>query len=199
MSSSAGDAGVAFGEAPVIAKVGSAHASLEDIVAEARAIWRAVGASKVDKGDAPGNDALLERLQTEHANFCQSFPIVLRWMVQLREFHPKAFEKYLRKHASAELGSREDFLRLQAEYLVLLHREANPRQSEKFIRFYREQLVNQLLAEDKAFVEIQKQVEADFEAQAEATVADRRRRLYEYLLAQKARAGAPPGGGAAAV
>jgi hypothetical protein len=184
-----------FGEVPVEASVSSSqHATPAEIIKIAREIWKRVTESKVAKEDDAANDRLLEVLQTDYKDFNISFPIVLRWMVQMRKFSAKAFEKYLLKHATAKLDTREEFLELQAEYLVLLHREENRHSDENVIRRYRASLVKQLLEEDKVFIEMQKQVETDFARQDTDNDRDRRKRLFEYLLSQKdARASQPNG------
>jgi hypothetical protein len=179
------EANYTYGEVQVSASVHSDRATPEQIVTLAKKIWRAVKDSKVAENDDKGNDALLEKLQAEHTDFNQSFPLVLRWMVQVRQFNAKALEKYLLKHATAKLDTREEFLQLQAEYLVLLYRETHAHPDEGYVRRYRESLVTQLLEEDKAFLELQKQAEADLAAQAQIIDADRRKKLYEYILAQK--------------
>lgn len=190
------DPNYAFGEAPVAASVHTAQrATPEELVDLARAMWLRVKASAVPAGDDAGNDALLEQLQAEFSDFNQSFPLVLRWMVQMRQFSARAFKKYLLQHAAAKLDTREAYLRLQVEYLVLLYRATHAHPDELYVRRYREALVEQLLAEDKAFMKLQEQVEADLAAQAKEIDADRRRRLYESLLARKVareQVGAPP-------
>jgi hypothetical protein len=130
-------------------------------------------------------DELLEQIQTDNYDFNLSFPIVLRWMVQMRKYRAKAFEKYLMKHSATPLDSKEKYLELQAEYLVLLYREEHPHCDESYIREYKSSLVKHLLEEDKAFMEMHKKIDEEFEAKAEMFDADRRRKLYEYLMAQK--------------
>lgn len=176
----------AYGEVPVTASVGSAQrASLEDLVALAKRIWRSVRDSGVAAADDAGNDALLKRLQGEHPDFTQSFPIVLRWMVQMRQFSGRALEMYLRKHATTTFDSRESFLRLQAEYVVMVFREKNRGVDQGAVDRYRDAVCKSLLDEDKEFQEIQKQVEADLEARGRELDQERRQRLYKQLLSQK--------------
>jgi len=175
----------AFGEVPVQASVRSERATPAELVAIGREIWKRVTSSGVGADDNVGNDRLLETLQEEYKDFNTSFPLVLRWMVQMRKFNAKAFEKYLLKHAAAKLDTRVAFLELQAEYLVLMYREENRHPDEAFVRRYRASLVEQLVEEDKTFLKLQAQVEEDLEARAAEVDLDRRKRLYEYLLAQK--------------
>ena len=176
----------AFGEVPVEASLSSAQrATPAELVALARQIWQRVTSANVANEDNAGNDKLLEKLQAEFSDFSTSFPIVLRWMVQMKKFSAKAFEKYLLKHASAKLNSREAFLELQADYLVLLYREEHKRPDENLVRRYRSSLIEQLLEEAKTFQKLQKQIEEELSRQDDAVSQDRRTRLYEFLLAHK--------------
>jgi hypothetical protein len=152
-----GDQNFAFGETPVKASLSSAQrATPAELVALARRIWQRVTAANIASEDNAGNDKLLESLQAEFSDFSTSFPIVLRWMVQMKKFNARAFEKYLLKHAAAKLDSREAFLELQADYLVLLYREEHKRPDENLVRRYRSSIIEQLLEEDKAFQKMQK-------------------------------------------
>jgi hypothetical protein len=181
-----------YGEAPIVAGVHSARqATPEQLCELAQLVWKEVTRSGVAPDDDAGNEALLEALHARHEDFGKSFPLVLRWMVHTRQFRAKAFAKFVRVFAKAATGaagaprSREDFLKLQGEYLVLLWRELNPRAGKAAAAKYREEIVAMLLAEDKAFSDIQEEVDRDFAAQAQAADADRRQRLYAHLIAQK--------------
>jgi len=159
------------------------RATPEEIVAIGRQIWRRVQDSGVAPDDDVGTDKLLELLQNEFRDFNASFPLVLRWAVQLRKFSATALDKYLRLHATADLSTREGFLRLQAEYLVALYREDNSRRhDEKAVQAYRAALVKQLLEEDEAFLALQKEAEAEAAALAAATDAERRQCLHQLVV-----------------
>lgn len=180
------DSNHVYAEIPVDAQVHSAqNASPEEIVKIAKTIWAEIRTSGVAKDDENGNDTLLETLQTKYKDFSTSFPLVLRWMVQMRKFHPEALKLYLMKHASTKLDSRESFLTLQAEYLVLLYRKTHRHADERFIKQYRKSVVEQLLEEDKAFADIQKEVEAEIAQKSTNNDQERRQLLYKMLLAQK--------------
>lgn len=183
-----------FDGVDVRAEVSAAQsATPQELVALASAIWKEVKASGVDPADDEGNDALLKKLQDQHRDFGQSFPLVLRWMVQVRSYHPRAFEKYLLKHAGLRLDSREDFLRLQAEYLVCLFREKTAHADERAVKQYRDNIVRTLLAEDKEFMRVSKEVEEEMEARARAVDLERRRLIYEALAAERLRRASPQG------
>ena len=176
---------IVFGEAPVVSRAGTGHASLEEVIAIGRRVWKRIDAAKVSPQDEAACDKLLEEIQTEFHDFNTSFPLVVRWAVQLHKFSSSAFEKYLRLHASADLSSRESFLKLQAEYLVLLFREENARHhDEKAVQAYRNEIIKRLLEEDKAFQELRAEAEAEAAQQAAAVNSQRRQKLFEFLSAR---------------
>jgi hypothetical protein len=190
-------ANYAYADIPVQASVQTARqATPDELVGLGQEIWGAIRASGVAEGDEPGNDALLARLQASYHDFATSFPLVLRWMVQARQFDAKALRKYLYKHAAARLASRQEFLELQAEYLVLLYRERCPRARGPDIEKYRRNLVERLLAEDREFLAMHKQAEEQVARQEAQADQERRQGLLRYLLAQKvaaeARGGSKP-------
>jgi hypothetical protein len=176
------DTDIVIDEREVSQKVGAtAHATPDELVEIANGIWRQVGKSGVEAGDSAGNDKLLEKLQAEHRDFSLSFPIILRWMVQMRLYKPRTFKLYLIKHATADFSSREKFLEMQAEYLVLLFKSNNRNVTADDVRRYREECVKKLLEEDKKFMEVQEEVAAQRKAEAAAADQDVRRRLVEFL------------------
>ena len=136
--------------------------SLEEIVDIANDIWKEIKSSPEFKNDKQLDD-LLKVLQDKYADFNNGFPIILRWMVQMRKYDRDAFKKYLMKHSTAELKTREDFLILQAEYLVFMFRNENKHIAENKIKEYRDYIIKMLLDEDKEFVKITKEVEKQFE------------------------------------
>lgn len=131
----------------------SARATLEEIGEIGKAIWKEVRESKVSATDADGNRRLLARIREDFKDFAESFPLVLRWIVEQRMFSRKALDHYLRLHATKKLESRTAFLELQAEYVVNCWREKNPRQGAKGVARFRKQVCDQLLEEDKQFTE----------------------------------------------
>lgn len=180
------DANYVFSEVPIKANVSSSQtATPEELVELAKKLWAQVQESGVSKDDDEGNKTLLKRMQDENKDFMMSFPIILRWMVQARQFGAKSFHKWLLKHSASELKDREDFLRLQAEYLVLLYKESNPRYDNRLVNEYRKSITQQLLDEDKKFKELHDQVTKDMEAHEAILRQERRERLIALVRALK--------------
>jgi hypothetical protein len=163
-------------------------ATADELVSMANTIFAEVKASGVSVEDDAGSDRLLQDLQKKYKDFLDSFPLVLRWMVQLRQYHPSAFRTYLSVYASAMnagIRTRHDYNVLQAKYLVLLERKLNPKQSNVALQAYRQKIVDMLDAEAKEFEKIQQEAAREIEASNVAEDRERRELLYTMALQQK--------------
>lgn len=182
---------VAYGNVQVelgnvgVGKVHAAHAPLAQILSIASDIWSDIRRSGVANADHAGNDRLLRELQTKYSEFALSFPIPFRWMVQAREYEPKAFEKFLRAHAKMMYRDRSEFLAAQSEYLVLLYKARNPRAGSRQISWYRDKINKSLKQDDADFMEAQKAATEEVRLLDEKNDAERRQRLLAYLRRSK--------------
>lgn len=170
-----------FSETPVVTSLPQQRKSPEDILGIAAEIWNKIKKSNIAATDDEKNDKLLAELQKTYSDFNISFPIVMRWMVQMRKYSSKAFEKYLLKHATTKLDSREEFLKLQAEYLTLLKLEESKHPDMAVIHKYKQNVIDMLLEEDKAFMDMHKQVEEEMEKKRVDDDSDRRKMLIEFI------------------
>ena len=194
-----------FGETGVAASVGSAcHASPDELAALADRVWARVGELRAAPPPAGPNGAglgrsgasnagLLAAVQEEFRDFNASFPLVVRWMVDAGEYQPQAFRKFLRHYGRAQPRSVEDFLGLQADYLVCLFRARDRRADGREVREFRASIVAQLVEEHRAFERLQAEAEAEAAARRAAVDQERRREVHRLLLAKlAAERGEPP-------
>jgi hypothetical protein len=128
---------------------------------------------------------LLEELQIEHTQFSLIFPLVLRWMVQMKQFKVHAFKEYLSFFISAEILSRSDFIKVQSEYLVLLFKNLNPTSTKIDIENYREQIISHLMNEDELFKKIEEEAKVELEQQNNNIQTNRRNAIYNAILRKK--------------
>lgn len=178
-----------FCETDVQANITSAQSATPDELVEiANKIWKQIKASKVDQSNFTDCDELLKKIQIEYHDFTISFPIVVRWAVQARQYSSVAFKKYLQQFAVKQIKTREEFLKNQAEYLILIFKEKANHPTKKDIDRYRDHIVAELLKEDEEFKQINKEVEEKMAADAVVADKDRRRILVEHLLAEKNKA-----------
>ena len=160
------------------------EASLDEITSIAKKIWKRALEAKIETLTETQCDKLLDDLQTEFKDFSQTFPLVLRWMIQMKQFNLTIFKSYLAKFSLAKVGSREEYLDLQAEYLVMMFRHNSHHPDEKKVQAYRKQLIESLIEEDKAFKDIQKEVEEQMKSEEEEINKEKKMKLYKILLAQ---------------
>jgi len=182
-----GEAKVDLGGGVVGSVQAAQKVSPEKVLAAAAEIWTKVGRSGVAADDNAGNDRLFDRLQKEHQEFATSYPIPFRWMVQAREYEPRAFEAFLQKHVKLMYKDRKEFFAAQGEYLVALYKLRNPRAGLRQITRYREAIRETLREDDKAFTEAREEAEAEVKRIDEQSDADRRVRLVQYLRRLKAK------------
>jgi hypothetical protein len=128
---------------------------------------------------------LLEELQMEYTHFSLSFPLVLRWMVQMRQFKTQAFKEYLSFFINTEISSRHDFLKVQGEYLVLLYKNMNLNSTKKEIDNYREEIISNLIEEDELFKKIETEAKLELEQQDNDLQTNRRNAIYNAISKQK--------------
>lgn len=151
------------------------------VVECARRIWGDVEGSAIRKSDDRGNNALLKELSEKYKDFAVSYPLILRWMVQAREFDAEVFERYLQKYGNKTMfRDRIEFLEAQGEYLVMAYQKQN-RHKHKNVKEYRAQIRKQLHDEDKEFTEkVEEAGQLVKEIDAAADVA-RRQRMIDHL------------------
>jgi len=151
--------------------------SVEDLIRMAEYIYERVRRSGVDPRDDKGNDNLYDDLRLEFRDFAMNYPIVFRWIVQVRQFSSKAFSQYLRKNISNKWDTREDYIRSQADYLVLLFKALNTHYKMSEVREYRKRITEKLLEEDKNFMESYKKAELELEQEEVELKAEREAEL----------------------
>lgn len=169
-------------------KTHTERATPEEIIEIAKKLWTCVLESGIGKDDEKGNDKLFEDLRDreEFRAFATSFPVVMRWIVQARKFRVNALKAYLRKHATADLKTREAFLDLQAEYLVLIYKEEHVHADARKVKIYRDGIIKTLRKEDKIFMDVSKQVDADLEQQQKERDAEYRADILRWMRERRA-------------
>jgi hypothetical protein len=104
--------------------------SLDFIVAEATQIWNKVRSKEIPYEDADGADKIMIELTKEHPEFCESYPIVYRYICQMQEYCPKAFKRWLMKIKHNPWKTENDYLDAQADYVAILYKTKHHYSSE---------------------------------------------------------------------
>lgn len=151
---------------------------LDDLIRLANSIWNEVRSVHIT--DENELESYYLHVHSKYKDFGSSFPIVLRWMVQLKKYSEKAFRKFLIKYSSSKIESKKDFLILQADYIVYIYKE-NKHHDKKNIEAYREFIIKQLLDEESEM----KQIEEEYKKELEKASYEKRRDLYNELINNK--------------
>src|SRR3989344_4762035 len=99
--------------------------TLEDILNEANNIWDEYKKKKININNYKLIDEYLEKIQKEHKELYQAYPMVIRHMIQEKQYHPKAFNKYLIRLSKHPWTSDEKRLDSYADYYVILYKTKN--------------------------------------------------------------------------
>ena len=158
-----------------------------DIIANiAKMIWKKIIEYNLKNKISPDNELiLLQDLRIEYNDFFLSFPLILRWMVQIRQFKINIFKSYVRKFINTEMKSKIDFLKLQGEYIVMLYKEFNPNSTKADIKKYEDDIIQLLLAEDETFKKIEEEAKEEIRKEEERALRERRENIYNMLLKKK--------------
>lgn len=137
------------------------------VLNEAKEIWKKVKAMKVPPGDSIKAELCMDAIRREHRDFCQAYPIVLRYMAQMGEFRAKAFKQYLAHIVHHPWSTEDAFLESQADYVVLLYKATHRKWNTTEISNLRKNIRDMLFMEHNDFKEkvakIKEIVDADDE------------------------------------
>lgn len=159
------------------------EAQIEELSKTAKEIWKKIIEYYLKNSNS---SELLDRLQNEYNEFFLSFPLVLRWMVEMKQFKIKVFKAYLDKFINAEIDSKSAFLKLQGDYLVLLFVDLNPAASKAKIAQYEEEIINYLLVEDETFKHMEEEAKEEIKQETEKITKEKKELLYNLVLKKKA-------------
>lgn len=95
--------------------------TVDDVVDEANKIWGEVKKMPVDNLDSV--DRILSDLRRTHREFSISYPIVLRYMVQMKAYSPKALRTFLERMKYHPVRSHDDYLESCVDYITILYKQ----------------------------------------------------------------------------
>ena len=137
------------------------YVDIEVVINTINEIRNKVKCSEIDPKNSEENTKLLKILQDEYKDFSTMHPVVLRWIVEARQYDEQAFRTYAKNHVKANYVDRNDFWRCQGEYLILLFRRLNPKASLKSIRIYRDGVMKLLKKDNDDFDDANKKADEE--------------------------------------
>lgn len=117
-----------------------------DIIREADQIFRKYRKMKIDIRDYDRVDKTYNDFRKEHKEFATTYPIVIRYMIQMGQYNKEAFKLYLFKltekmrqvQEAGKTWSEDDFLDSQADYVKILYMKTNRKWKRKPVDVWRE-------------------------------------------------------------
>ena len=137
------------------------YINIEIVINTIKEILNKVKCSEIDPKNSEENTKLLKILQNEYKDFSTTHPVVLRWMVEARQYDEQAFRTYARNHVKSTYKDRNEFWKCQGEYLILLFRRLNPKASVKAVRNYRDNVMGLLKKDNDEFDDANKKADEE--------------------------------------
>ena len=122
-------------------------------------------------------DDQLEFYQKNHHRFTMTFPIVLRYMIQLKQYDKKAFIKFIQKLTANPYRSELEYCERQADYVKYLFMETSRNHNMKDAQTVWKDTYDMLEKEVKAFKEAEEKVKQKMEKNNNANGTEKRKEL----------------------
>jgi hypothetical protein len=126
-------------------------------------------------------EAQLKIYQQRHGEFAKTFPIVIRYMIQFRQYKPKAMRRFLKKLHDSPYRSEAEYCERQADYAKYLYMESVPHYSAKVAGEVYADVRQSLLDELKAYKEMLEKIKKKTEEGELKNAEERRRELKDLL------------------
>jgi len=159
------------------------HHDIENMMNVANKLWRE---SKNKEYGALSEEARMDKFQKENPDFCNTHPVVSRYMIVFRQFKLSAFKKYLWKLYSTPRNSEEDYYHVQASYAKYLFMEYNPREDKRYGDETYNQVYQSLKKEADDFKALYEKINTEIKAKEAKDAAERRDELKRLIASIKA-------------
>lgn len=173
--------------------------TIEFVNKEGDEIWReckeAFTNGTVPFGDMAAAQTLLTDIRRRHKDFATSYPIVVRYMCEMRVYHSKAFYKFLRRIELNPWKSEEEYLDAQADYVTLLYKHTTPRFDSRAAAQVRTEVRELLRQEHKLFKEQYEVIKTEVEQREKVLKEKSVDELIEYVRRTKKAAEGLPNSG----
>lgn len=123
----------------------------------------------------------LEFYQKNYNRFTMAFPIVLRYMIQLRKFNKKAFAKFVKKMMANPYRSELEYCERQADYVKYLFMETSHSHNMKEAQAIWKQTYDMLVKEVEVFKEAEEKVKNKLEKNNSQNSIEKRKELKTVL------------------
>lgn len=155
--------------------------TIDMIVTEANQIYKEMKQSKVQFDDEAGVEQLMRDTRQRHPEFCQSYPIVHRYICQMQSYSAKAFTLWLKKIQHHPWKTEDGYLDAQADYVAMLFRDRKPRAPLTEINNIRRNIRKILGDEHAAFKRQTQLIEKEVDTESAALIKENKSELAEFV------------------
>lgn len=141
--------------------------TIDDIIKEAVVINKKFQSQKISPGDFDRADEFMNKMRKEHREFAQAYPIVLRYMCQMQQFHVGALKKYLNYIKEHPWKNHEEYLDSQTQYVIILYKETHSRWNRTQVDNLRRNIRKLLGDEHKKFMDLSEKYKKEVEHEEE--------------------------------
>ena len=156
---------------------------METYLQDANDIWadfrKRLGDSQFEE---LGPDDQLTFYQKKFNKFTLSFPIVLRYMIQMRAYNKKAFKKFIKKLQLKPYRSELEYCERQADYVKYLYMELSPTHNMKAAQREWQTVYDMLVKEIEIFKNAEKTVKKKLEKNNSLNKEERRKELKRAIV-----------------
>ena len=153
----------------------------DEIVEEANTIFKKFGKSPANKS----REELYSKLFSEHKEFGQAHPIVLKYICFMNLYHPIAFRRYIKYVKYHPWKTEEDFLESQARYVKMLYKCIYPRAPTNYHNDIYNKVFESLKKEREEFKRQTEEIQTKVKEREERLDKESRNELLQYLINNK--------------
>jgi hypothetical protein len=153
----------------------------EDILREADEMWAKCRAAAINIKDQSAVDELMTRMRREHKEFCTSYPIVMRYMVQFASYSHSALDRYLQSVEKRPWKNEDEYLDSQADYAVILYKTTHKRWNTTQVCNLHQNIRTVLEQESKTFKQSLDKYEKSITQREKRLRAEKERELAVYF------------------
>jgi ElaB/YqjD/DUF883 family membrane-anchored ribosome-binding protein len=126
-------------------------------------------------------ESILKKTRKKYPDFALSYPIILRYMCELKMYSPQVFEKFLDYIQNNPWQSENEYLDRMTHYVTLLYRHYYPELSKNKIKKIKAQVKKLLYEERDKLKTMAQNIEREVDEKKNNLQQNWRRDLYEIV------------------
>lgn len=131
--------------------------NIQGVITQANNAWKDLKEEDYDPKNKNASNRILVEIRKNYNELHVLCPIVLQMMVHEKRYSSKALRNILK----TQVKDKDQYLKLQASYVMELFIEDNPNMPRKYALQYRTKIHEKMVEEDKEFMKANEQYEEE--------------------------------------